>query len=115
MGKYSKAFEFYSRAVAMGDIDSILEVGLSLYYGIGTKRDQKAACKCFQQIVKAKPSLVTEATREDAYHMLGIASLEGKGVEQSITTARSFFERANKDEDHRAAQLLLTLTGRRKR
>lgn len=70
MGKYSKAFEFYSRAVAMGDIDSLLEVGLSLYYGIGTKQDQKAACKCFQRIVKTKPSLITEATREDAYHML---------------------------------------------
>ncbi len=64
-----------------------------------------------QQIVKAKPSEVTEYSREEACYMLGIAYLEGKNIKQSLSKARSFFERANKDEDHRAAQLLLTLTG----
>jgi TPR repeat protein len=112
MGQLNKAFEYYKRAVAMGELDSLLEVGLSLYYGIGTTKSPQAACKCFQRIVRAKPSKTTESTREDAYYMLGVASLEGKGIRQSISKARSYFEQADKDDDHRAVQLLLWLTGR---
>jgi len=96
----------------MGELDSLLEVGLSFYYGIGTKKNPQAACKCFQRIIRSKPIKTTEATREDAYYMLGIASLEGKGIRQSISKARSYFELADKDDDHRAAQLLLWMTGR---
>jgi len=113
MNQFNKAFELYNRAVAMGELDSLLEVGLSFYYGIGTTKNSQAACKCFKRILKAKPSKTTETTREDAYYMLGVASLEGKGIKQSISKARSYFEQADKDDDHRAAQLLLWMTGRK--
>jgi TPR repeat protein len=112
MGQHRKAFELYKQAVAMGELDSLLEVGLSLYYGIGTKKDPQAGFKCFRQIIKSKPSSVTEYCQEEAYYMLGIATLNGKGTKQSLSRARFFFETANKDEDHHAAQLLLTVIGR---
>jgi TPR repeat protein len=112
MGQFKKAFELYRQAVTMGELDSLLEVGLSLYYGIGTKKNLQASLKCFNQIIKTKPSSVTEYCREEAFYMLGIASLNGHGTKQSLSKARSFFESANKDEDHQAAQLLLTVIGR---
>lgn len=112
IGQFKKAFGLYRQAVTMSELDSLLEVGLSLYYGIGTKKNLQASIKCFKQIIKAKPSSVTEYCREEAFYMLGIASLTGQGTKQSLSNARSFFESANKDEDHQAAQLLLTVIGR---
>ncbi len=98
--------------MTLGFIDSLLEVGLSLYYGIGAKRNQVAARKCFQKLIKAKSDDVAEATREDAYYMIGIASLQIGDIKKSISKARFYFERADKDDDHSAAQLLLWMTGR---
>lgn len=114
MGQYKKSYKLYSRAAAMGEMDSLLEVGLSLYYGVGVNKDRKAACKCYQKLIRAEQNAVTESSREDAYYMLGIAHLEGSGVSRSIAKARILFEKANKDEDHRSSQLMLILIGRNK-
>jgi len=112
MGQLKKAFEFYDRAVALGHMDSLLEVGLTLYYGVGVKADRKAACKCFRKITIIEQNEVAQSTREDAFYMLGVAYLEGTGVKRSVVKARALFEKANKDEDHGASKLLLLLTGR---
>ncbi len=112
MGQIKKAFEFYHRAVTMGFMDSLLELGLSLYYGVGVDEDRRAACKCFRKLIQTDQNDVAESTRENAFYMLGVAHLEGSGVIRSIAKARALFEKANKDEDHTASQLLLLLTGR---
>ena len=50
---------------------------------------------------------MSECDRDDANFYLGIAYLEGKGVGQSLRMAQKHLERANRDNDHLAAQRLL--------
>lgn len=112
MGCYRKAFRWYKRAVDMGDLDSNLEVGLCLYFGLGVKQDPKAACSCFRKVTREDYPDISVRSREDAHYWLGVAYLEGRGVKQSVKKARKMFEIADVDLDHEPARDLLTLVGR---
>jgi TPR repeat protein len=46
--------------------------------------------------------------RDDAFFFLGIAYLEGRGVQASVPNAKEFFKRANIDSDHVAAHKMLS-------
>jgi len=46
--------------------------------------------------------------RDDAFFFLGIAYHEGRGVQASIPNAKRFFEQANIDSDHVAADKMLS-------
>ncbi len=94
-------------------MDSLLEVGLYQYHGIGVKPDQSMAVKTFRKLLSFKSKgIVCEQSIEDAYYCLGIAYLEGKGVQRSISKARSMFGLADEDLDHEASELYLRLIGR---
>ena len=51
---------------------------------------------------------------DEANYLIGRIYLEGEVVEQSIETARHYLELADKDGDHRSAQEVLTIIGRKK-
>jgi hypothetical protein len=109
------AFHWYKRAVQMGDIDSLLQVGLCYLFGIGTKKDLDAAYKCFQQILNNETSSRYERTEEDAQFWLGIFHLLGiGGAKISVNKARCLLELANKDCDHEQANELLNIIGKTK-
>jgi TPR repeat protein len=46
--------------------------------------------------------------RDDAFFFLGIAYREGRGVQASISNAKKFFNQANVDGDHVAADTMLS-------
>ena len=113
--KLSLAFKWYNRAVEMGDIDSVFQVGLCYLFGIGTKKDYEVAYKCMQKIIRDKSSNLCERTKEDALYWIGIFHLLGiGGAEKSVAKARSFLEAANKDCDHEQANEILNLIGKTK-
>ncbi len=113
--KFSLAFQWYKRAVEMGSMDSLFQVGLCYLFGIGTKKDYKAAYKCMQQIVEEKSSNLCERTEEDAHYWMAIFHLLGiGGARRSVTKARKLLETANKDCDHEPANEILNLIGKTK-
>ena len=111
--KPSLAFQWYNRAVEMGSIDSVLQVGLCYLFGIGTKKDDEAALQCMQKIIKDKSTNTCERTEEDAHYWMGIFHLLGiGGAKRSVAKARKFLESANKDCDHEPANEILNLIGK---
>jgi TPR repeat protein len=61
--------------------------------------------RCFRKAIQRKN--IGDCERNDANFYLAIAYLEGKGVPKSLPMARKHLERANRDNDHLAAQRLL--------
>lgn len=113
--KLSLAFYYYNQAVEMGDMDSMLQVGLCYLFGIGTKRDHDAAYKCIQKIIEDNTSYLCERTKEDAFYWMGIFHLLGiGGAKISVTKSRIFLEAANKDCDHEQANEILNILGKTK-
>ncbi len=113
--KPSLAFKWYNRAVEMGDLDSLFQVGLCYLFGFGTKKDCKAAYKCFQRIKNDMSSNSCERTEENALYWMGLFHLLGiGGLKRSVPKARGFLETANKDCDHEQANELLNLIGKAK-
>jgi TPR repeat protein len=115
MKKPRLAFHWYNRAVEMGDLDSLLQVGLCYLFGFGTNQDYEVAYNSFQQIINDESSYSCERTEEDALYWMGIMHLIGIGsVKKSIRKARRLLETANKDCDHEQANELLNLIGKTK-
>ena len=109
------AFRWYSRAVDMGNLDSLFQLGLCHLFGFGTKTDYKAANECFKQILNDNTANICERTREDASYWYGIIHLLGiGGTRKSVKKARKLLEEANKDDDHEQANELLNLIGKTK-
>lgn len=109
------SFNWYRRAVDMGNLDSQFQVGLCYLLGYGTKTDYKAAHNCFKQILMDKTSNICERTIEDASYWSGIIHLLGIGdTKRSVKKARILFEEANKDDDHEQANEILNLIGKKK-
>ncbi|MGA9527607.1 MAG: tetratricopeptide repeat protein [Terriglobales bacterium] len=97
-----EAVRWFKKAVAAGDDDALIQVGLHYYWGKGVRKNPAAAVRCFRKATKAKN--ISGYGRDDAFFYLGIAYLEGKGVKASRPTAKRLFERANVDDDHRSAR-----------
>jgi len=114
-GNLRQAVRWFRIAVAAGDDDDLVQLGIHFYWGKGVRRDHAAAVSFFRRASKAKR--IGEDERNDAFFYLGNAYLEGNGVKRSLPMARRCFERANKDNDHPAAERLLKKmlkdTGRR--
>ncbi len=108
---FKKAFEFYQKANASGNFSTELSVGLCYYYGIGTPKDRITALKIFEKIEVGKNS---DYEVDEANYLIGKIYLEEEIVGQSIDKARQYLELADKDGDHRSAQELLILIGRKK-
>jgi TPR repeat protein len=104
-GGLRQAVRWFRRAAALGDDGVLVQLGIHAYWGRGVRIDHEAAVRYFRKAIKGKN--ISESDRDDAFFYLGIAYLEGKGIRKSIPMARKHFERANKDNDHLAAQRLL--------
>lgn len=105
IGKLGQAVRWFREAVALGDDGDRVQLGIHSYWGKGVRTDHAAAVRCFRRAVSGKN--MAEFERDDAFFFLGIAYLEGNGVKKSLSIARKHLERANKDNDHLAAQRLL--------
>ena len=115
LNKPTLSFNWYLRAVEMGDLDSLFQVGLCHLFGYGTKTDYSAAHNCFEQILKGKAVNICERTIENASYWSGIIDLLGIGdSKRSVKKARRLLEDANKDGDHEQANEILNLIGKNK-
>ncbi|TFF37952.1 tetratricopeptide repeat protein [Mucilaginibacter psychrotolerans] len=103
---FGKAFELYSKGN-----QSELTIGLCYYYGIGIEKDKVKALEFFNAVNKGYN---TEYDINEANFLIGKMYLEGDVVERSIEKARYYLELADNDGDHRSAQELLIVIGRRK-
>lgn len=104
-GKLQEAVRWFRVAVAGGDDEDLVQLGVHCYWGKGVHTDRAAAVRCYRKAIRGKN--ISESGRDDAFFYLGVAYLVGDGVRKSQATARKCLERANKDNDHPAAQRLL--------
>ncbi|MFZ0478534.1 MAG: hypothetical protein WAL71_05245 [Terriglobales bacterium] len=98
----AEAVRWFKKAVAVGDDDALIQLGVHYYWGKGTRKNPAAAVRCFRKATKAKN--ISEGGTDNAFFYLGIVYLEGKGVKVSRRTAKRLFERANIDDDHPSAR-----------
>jgi TPR repeat protein len=108
---YSKAFQLYLKSNRSDAFFPELSIGQCYYYGIGVQKDKLKALEIFKRI---NPEFNSGYEIDEANYLIGLIYLEGEVVEQSIETARHYLELADKDGDHRSAQELLLVIGRKK-
>lgn len=104
-GDFRQAVRWFRKVDASRDDAFLIQLGIHSYWGKGVRTDHQAAVRCFRKAIRGKN--MSECDRDDANFYLGIAYLEGKGVGQSLRMAQKHLERANRDNDHLAAQRLL--------
>ncbi len=104
-GDFRSAVLWFKKSIALKDESAHLQLGIHYYWGLGIRKNYRDAIRAFRKTVRAKH--IAEVERDDAFCYLAIAHLEGNGVRQSSRTAVKFLKRANIDNDHPAAQLLL--------
>jgi TPR repeat protein len=107
---FNKAFEMYLKANIPAELYPDLSIGLCYYHGIGIPKDKTKALEIFKSL---KPDSSTQYEIDEANYLIGKIYLEGEIVEKSIETARHYLELADKDGDHRSAQELLLIIGRK--
>ena len=105
-GDLKTAFNWFRRAAEAGDGDALIQLGIHYYWGKGVRRNPREAVRCFRAATKVKN--ISGMGRDDAFFFLGIAYHEGRGVQASIPNAKRFFEQANIDSDHVAADKMLS-------
>jgi len=106
-GEYKKAFNNYLLAEKLGGYFSF-EIGISYYFGIGTKQDIKTAIKHFKSVIKNE-KWYSEYEFEEVNYILGKIYLEGIHLKKSTSKAIKYFKIANRENDHRSAQDILLM------
>ncbi len=104
-GHLRQAVRWFRKVDPSHDDGTLIQLGIHSYWGKGVLTDHEEAVRLFRRAVRGKN--IWESGRDDANFYLAIAYLEGKGVRKSLRTARRHLERANRDNDHLAAQRLL--------
>lgn len=104
-GNLRQAVRWFGKVDVSRDDSILIQLGIHFYWGKGVRTDHQAAVRCFRKVIRGRN--LSECDRDDANFYLGIAYLEGKGVRKSPRMAQKHFERANRDNDHLAAQRLL--------
>ena len=105
-GDLKTAFKWFRKAAEAGDGDALIQLGIHYYWGKGVRKNPREAVRCFRAAKKAKN--ISGMGRDDAFFFLGIAYREGHGVQASIPNAKKFFNQANIDGDHVAADTMLS-------
>jgi len=108
---FEKAFQLYVQSEQTEEFYKNLTVGLCYYYGVGVKKDKLKSLEIFKSI---QIPFCSDYEVDEANYMIGKIYLEGDVVEQSLETARHYLELADKDGDHRSAQEILIVIGRKK-
>jgi TPR repeat protein len=106
IGDLRTAVKWFRKSADAGDGDALIQLGIHYYWGMGVRKNPKAAVRCFRIATKAKH--ISEGGRDDAFFFLEIAYYEGRGVQASMSSAGKFLKRANIDGDHVAADKMLS-------
>jgi hypothetical protein len=104
-GHLREAVRWLTKIDSSHDDSPFIQLGIHSYWGKGVRIDHAAAVRLFRRAIRGKN--LSECDRDDANFYLAIACLEGKGIKKSPSMARKHLERANRDNDHLAAQQLL--------
>ena len=111
--EFETAIEYYQIAQSLDKADSIA-LAYCYHFGIGIKTDRLKAFEIFQRIANDNSEFRNcEYDIEEANYYLGLYYLEGEIVEKSIDKGRECLMKANKDNDHRGANELLFIIGKR--
>jgi len=113
LGKPTLAFRHYELALEMGDIESLLDIGLCQLFGLGTPQDIDSARKSMEKLLAGDTNRCSPRGRENTQYWLAIVRLlQVGGKKSAIAQARELLQKANADDDHEAANDLLNLIGR---
>jgi TPR repeat protein len=104
-GHFRQAVRWFRKMDTSHNAGGLVQLGIHSYWGKGIRTDHRAAVRYFRKAIRGKD--MWDYDRDDANFYLGIAYLEGNGVRKSLRSAQLLFERANRDNDHLAAQRLL--------
>lgn len=83
---YKEALEWYEKAAATGDANSVFNVGTFHLSGLGVKQSYKEAIKWF--------TLASEMGCADADYQMGCLYFSGTGVEQDYRQAIDWYQKA---------------------
>lgn len=103
---FEMAFSLYKKD------ETDFSIGMCYYYGIGVKQDKLKALKFFKKLLKQGDCLNGYET-DEANYLIGRLYLEGEVVKQSLKKARHYLSLADQDYDHRSAQEILGVIGRK--
>ncbi len=118
-GNSRRAFEWWRRAAArkvivhwlprpVDDGMALLELGYCYQYGIGVRRDERAACMAYRAAARSK--WIDEFSREEALYHLAVAYLDlDKGRRNRSRAAKLLCEAAADGDYPQAADLLSRL------
>jgi TPR repeat protein len=95
------AFHWWRRSAAMDDGDAMADVGYCYQYGIGVRRNSRAATKAFKQAIKSR--CITEFGREAAMYYLALLHVDGGRARLAVP----LLKRADKDHDFPEASSVL--------
>ena len=131
-----KAAKIWKRAVELGNVDAMVDLGLSYEKGLGVKLDKKKALQLFRMAAdrgdafaqsnlgallhsdkKFEESfryltLAADQGFTDGEFNLGLGYRDGKGTEVDLGKARYWFERAAAKGDESARKNLARLDAR---
>jgi TPR repeat protein len=110
LGKHRNAFEWWKRGVDAGDDSCCLETGYCYQYGIGVRRDLKAAETAYKRCIAG--TSVSEYEQEEAMFHLAILNIATKG-DKGRTAAIRLLRKASRDNDYpQASELLMIIRER---
>jgi TPR repeat protein len=98
LGRYRDAVRWYRRAHEAGDPSALLQLARAELYGVGTKRDPKAAIAKLRRVAAAQTKWWPPATGENVQAMIEIARvlLDGWLVPRNFDEAQRWLRRAAK-------------------
>jgi TPR repeat protein len=97
IGNLRRAFHWWRRTAGPQDGDAWLEVGYCLQYGIGTRRDQTSAIRCYRQALKTQ--YTSKFGQEEAQYHLAVALLD-RGDARHRPEAEHLLNLAAEDGDY---------------
>ncbi len=103
---FKTAFSLYKKD------DTDFSIGMCYYYGIGVAQNKLKALRFFKKLLKQGDCLNGYET-DEANYLIGRLYLEGEVVKQSLKKARHYLSLADHDYDHRSAQEILGVIGRK--
>ncbi len=84
--QYSRAKLLYEKALKLGCVEALTNLGDMYYQGHGVRKSLKKARECYEQAAKQND--------RDASHNLGHMYYEGTGVTKNLSLAKEWYEKA---------------------
>lgn len=108
-----EALSFCRRAVNLGDVEAIVDLGLAYEKGWGLDKDIKKASELYQKALSygcKSAEIWLEELKPEIQYQRGVACMEGKMCPRDFVLAREWFEKASEqghvDATCRLAELL---------